>query len=145
MSRKTIAMMVMAGVLLTVVMAFSQEGKPSGTLTLESKSVAVGVGVSWGDGTLTFEGQKHSFSVGGLSVVDVGVSKVSASGEVFNLKKLEDFSGNYVAAQAGGAVAGGGGVVTMRNQNGVVIKLAATGTGIKLALGPKGVDVKLKS
>ena len=74
----------------------------------------------------------------------MGVSKVSASGEVFNLNKLEDFSGNYVAAQAGAAVAGGGGVVTMRNQNGVVIKLAATGTGIKLALGPKGVDVKLK-
>ena len=88
MSRKRIAMMVMAGVLLSAVMAFSQEGKPSGTLTLESKSIAVGVGVSWGDGPLTFEGKKH------LSVVDLGVSKASATGEVFNLKKLEDFSGN---------------------------------------------------
>ena len=130
---------------MTAVIASSQDGPPSGTVSLESKSIAVCVGVSWGDGTLTSnQGQKHTFSIGGLSVVDVGVSKASASGEVYNLKKLEDFSGNYVAAQSSGAVAGGAGAVVMRNQNRVVIKLTGTGTGVKLALGPKGVDVKLK-
>ncbi len=144
MARKRISMVVMAGVLLTAAIASSQDGPPSGTVSLESKSIAVGVGVSWGDGTLNYQGGKHTFSIGGLSVVDVGVSKASASGEVYNLKKLEDFSGNYVAAQASGAVAGGAGAVVMRNQNGVVMKLTGTGTGVKLALGPKGVDVKLK-
>src|SRR5713101_1694623 len=67
------------------------EDKPSGTVTIESKSVALGVGVTWGDGKLSYQGKTRTFSVKGLSVVDVGVSKVSASGKVFNLNKLEDF------------------------------------------------------
>jgi hypothetical protein len=32
----------------------------------------------------------------------------------------------------------------MKNQNGVVMKLTGTGTGVRLAAGAKGVDVKLK-
>ena len=80
----------------------------------------------------------------GLSVVDLGVAKVTANGEVFNLKKLSDFSGNYVAGEAGAAVGGGAGAVTMKNQHGVVMKLTGTGTGVKFTLAGKGVDVKLK-
>src|SRR3970040_415069 len=53
-------------------------GKASGTVTIESKSVALGVGVSWGDGKLHYKDKTHAFSVRGVSVVDVGVSKVSA-------------------------------------------------------------------
>ena len=78
----------------------------TGTVSIESKSVALGVGVSWGDGTLTFRGKQHKFSVEGLSVVDLGVSRVSAKGEVSDLKKLEDFAGTYAAAGAGAAVPG---------------------------------------
>jgi len=62
---------------------------PSGTVTIESKSAAVGVGVSWGDGKLRYRGKTYSFSVKGLSVVDLGVSKVSAKGKVFHLDKVE--------------------------------------------------------
>lgn len=124
--------------------AAAQEGKPSGSVTVESKSVAVGIGVSWGDGVLTYQGKQYKFSVSGLSVVDVGVSKVTAKGEVFNLKKLEDFSGNYVAAEAGAAVGGGAGAMTMKNQNGVVMHLTETGKGLQFTLAAKGVEVKLK-
>jgi len=35
-------------------------------------------------------------------VVDVGISKATSSGKVYNLKKLEDFNGNYTAASAKG-------------------------------------------
>jgi hypothetical protein len=122
----------------------AQDDKPSGTVQMESTSVAVGIGVSWGDGTLTYGGNQHKFSVSGLSVIDLGISKVTAKGEVFNLKKLEDFSGNYVAAQAAGTLGGGAGVVAMRNQNGVVIKLTSTSTGVQLTLAGEGVNVKLK-
>ena len=69
---------------------------------------------------------------------------MTATGDVYNLKKVSDFSGNYVAGQGGAAVGGGGGGVSMRNQHGVVMNLTGTGTGVKLALGAKGVDVKLK-
>ena len=140
-----ISRMVMVSVLVAATFAVAQEGKPSGKVSVESKSVALGVGVSWGDGVLTFQGKDHKFSVNGLSVVDLGVAKVSATGEVFNLKKLSDFAGNYVAGEAGAAVGGGAGAITLKNQHGVVMKLTGTGTGVKFTLAGKGVDVKLKS
>jgi hypothetical protein len=93
----------------------AQDDKPSGTVEMESTSVALGIGVSWGDETLTYGGNQHKFTLSGLSVIDLGISKVTATGEVFNLKKLEDFSGNYVATEAAGALGGGAGVVAMRN------------------------------
>ena len=80
------------------------EDKPSGTVTIESKSVALGIGVSWGDGKLSYQGKTHTFSIRGLSVVDVGIAKVSARGKVFHLNKLEDFAGTFAAAQAGAAL-----------------------------------------
>jgi len=126
-----------------VTAAVAQDKKPSGTVALESKSIAAGIGVSWGDGTLMFENKPHKFSVTGLSVVDVGISKVSAKGEVYDLEKLEDFSGTYVAAQAGATIAGGAGAVAMKNQNGVTMVLTGTTMGAQLTLAGKGVDVKL--
>ena len=120
------------------------DDKPSGTVTIESKSVALGVGVSWGDGELRYNDQAYTFSVKGLSVVDVGVAKVSARGKVFHLSKLEDFSGTYAAAQAGAAVGGGMSVVVLKNQNGVVMELTSTQTGVKFTLGGEGIELKLK-
>jgi hypothetical protein len=126
-------------------LAVAQDGPPSGKVWVESTSVALGIGVSWGDGKLTFEGKDHVFTVKGLSVIDLGVSKVTANGEVFNLKKLSDFSGNYVAGTAGATVGGGAGAVIMKNQNGVVLKLTSTSQGVQLTLAGSGVDVKLKN
>ena len=117
----------------------------SGKVSLESKAVALGVGVSWGDGTLTYRGKQHKFSVEGLSVLDLGVSKVSASGEVSDLKKLEDFAGTYAAAGAGAAAGGGAGVVALTNQNGVKMKLQATAQGVRLTAAGAGVTIKLKN
>jgi len=131
-------------VLAVATLSVAQDGPPSGKVWMESKSVALGVGVSWGDGKLTYQGKEHRFTVDGLSVVDLGVAKITANGEVFNLKKLSDFDGNYVAGQAGAAVGGGAGATIMKNQNGVVMKLTGTGTGVKFTAGAKGVEVKLK-
>ena len=65
------------------------------------------------------------------------------AGEVFNLKKLSDFSGNYVAGAAGIAVAGGVNDVIMKNEHGVVLRLHGTEKGVKLTLGPQGVKINL--
>jgi len=121
----------------------AQEGT-TGKVTLESKSVAIGVGVSWGDGVLEYRGKKYPFTIDGLSVLDLGVAKVSAQGTVTNLKKLEDFNGNYVLAATGGAVGGGAGVAALKNQNGVEMALTATGQGVKLSIAQGGVAFKLK-
>jgi hypothetical protein len=138
------AIWVVAAALVCLAGAASADDTPSGTVAIESKSVAIGIGVSWGDGTLQYEGKTHTFSVQGLSVVDVGLSKVSARGKVYHLNKLEDFAGRFVAFQAGAAVGGGMSVVALRNQNGVVMELTSTQTGVKFTLAGEGIEVKLK-
>lgn len=133
---------VVAAVLLCVAGAAAADDKPSGTVTIESTSVALGIGVSWGDGKLNYRGKTHA--VKGLSVVDVGVSKVSARGKVYHLAKLGDFPGNFTAVQAGATVGGGASVVALRNQNGVVLELTSSQTGVKFTLAGEGIEVKLK-
>jgi len=132
------------GLGLAFLAAASAQSETSGTITLEGKSIAAGVGVSWGDGVLEYRGHKYPFTIEGLSVLDLGVSNVSARGKVQNLKKVEDFNGDYVLAAAGGAVGGGAGVAALKNQNGVEMALTATGQGVKLSIAKGGVTFKLK-
>src|SRR5438477_6111749 len=84
--------------------------KPDATLEFNGGSAAAGVGVSWGAGVLKYQGRSYAFKVNGLSVGAVGLSNASASGEVFGLKNLDDFNGNYTAVGTGLTVAGGGAV-----------------------------------
>jgi len=117
---------------------------PSGTVKLKSKSIALGAGVSWGDGVLTFKGKDYPFSVSELSLLDFGASSVTGTGRVYNLNNLSDFSGNYVASQATFAAAGGSGELTMTNAKGVVITLSSQESGTQLTAGPAGINLKLK-
>jgi hypothetical protein len=118
--------------------------KPSGRVTMESKSVAAGIGVSWGDGKLTFKGKDYPFSIDGLSVVDWGISRVSATGDVYNLTDVSKFAGTYTAAEAGFTLAGGVGGITMRNAEGVVINVRSTSRGASLTLGAAGLRITMK-
>ena len=142
---KLMAALVLGFASLVMTATAPAQSDTSGTVSVESKAVALGVGVSWGDGTLTYRGKQHKFSVEGLSVLDLGVSKVSAKGEVSDLKKLEDFAGTYVAAGAGAAAGGGAGVAVLTNQSGVKMKLEATAQGVRLTAAGAGVTVKLKN
>jgi len=132
---------VVLGFALSVVQAADQ---PDGKIKLSGGSIAAGVGVSWGSGTLTYHGKDYPISVNGLSISDVGITKIEASGDVSNLKKLEDFDGNYTAVGAGATVAGGASAVAMKNQNGVTVNLVATTQGVKFTLGGAGVSMKIK-
>jgi hypothetical protein len=118
-------------------------GPTEGTISFTGGAVAIGVGFQWGSGTLTFQGQQYPFRLSGLSVVDVGVTRVTGSGTVRNLRNIVDFSGNYVSISAGVTVAGGGSVGSLRNQNGVVIDGVTTAQGVRLTLAPGGVSITL--
>jgi len=142
--RRMKMLMIVAALGLVVRMAQAEEQKPDATLRLSGGSVAAGLGVTWGGGTLTYKGKDYPISVTGISAGDVGVTKLEASGKVYNLKKLDDFDGNYTAAAAGATLAGGGSAVAMRNQNGVSVNLVATTQGVKLVLGGGGVEMKIK-
>jgi hypothetical protein len=114
-----------------------------GTVAFSGGAVAIGVGFQWGNGTLTYRGQQYPFRLDGLSVVDVGVTRVTGSGTVRNLRNLADFNGNYASMSAGATVAGGGSVAALRNQNGVVIDKVTTAQGVRLTLAPGGVNIRL--
>ena len=118
-------------------------GSTEGSVTFTGGAVALGVGFQWGSGTLTYQGRQYPFSMNGLSVVDVGVTRVTGSGSVHNLRNVADFSGNYVSIAAGATVAGGGSVASLRNQNGVVIDGVTTSQGVRLTLAPGGVNITL--
>jgi hypothetical protein len=142
--RRMSMLMMVAALGLALSVAQAEEEKPDATLKLSGGSVAAGLGVSWGGGTLTYKGKDYPISVTGISVGDVGVTKLEASGSVYNLKKLDDFDGNYTAAAAGATLAGGASAVAMKNQNGVKVNLVATTQGVKIVLGGGGVDMKIK-
>ncbi len=121
-----------------------QEEVPDATVKLSGRSVGVGIGFSWGSGVLTYKGKEYPFSVQGLSAGDIGVASGEASGDVYGMKKLEDFSGSYTSTSAGAAAGGGVGAATMRNQNGVSLHLVATSRGLKLRAAVDGVKIQLK-
>ena len=81
----------------------------------------------------------------GLSVADLGISTITATGEVFNLNKVEDLSGNYAAGEAGIAIGGGPNDVVMKNENGVVLRVRGSQQGVRLTLAAQGISIKLKN
>jgi len=88
--------------------------EPDATLELSAGSVAAGIGYTWGHGELNYQGVRHKFRISGVSIVDVGVANISATGLVYHVSSLADISGNYVAASAGLTIAGGGDAVVLR-------------------------------
>jgi hypothetical protein len=115
-----------------------------GRVSVELTDVGIGIGYSTGWGSVRFQGKNYYFTVQGLSVGDVGLSKVSAVGHVYNMRDIRDFPGTYMAAGAGLTLAGGMGGVTMRNQRGVIINLQSVQAGVSLNLGPQGFTIDMK-
>ena len=92
---------------------------------------------------MKYKGKEYKFKVNGLSVVDLGVSNVSATGEVYHLRHLSDFAGTYNAASAGIAVAAGAGASYLENQHDVVIKITSKKQGVQFTLAAEGARIKL--
>ena len=126
-----------------VVPAAPVTAPPPAYVELQRSSIGAGLGVSWGKGQLSFEGNSYAFSVKGLSVGDVGLAKMIAEGQVANLERLSDFAGTYVAVEAGATAGKGAGATTMMNENGVMITLASQREGLGLTLGAQGFSISL--
>jgi hypothetical protein len=125
-------------------LVYAQEKKPDATLTLTEGQIAAGIGWSWGKGVLTYQGKEYTFKTKGLSVIDIGITKASASGKVYRLQKLEDFNGTYSGGSAEGTVGGGKGVTRVQNQNGVILELVSTTQGVNFKLAGEGVTFTLE-
>jgi hypothetical protein len=118
--------------------------KADATVKLSEGSVAAGIGWSWGRGVLTYKGKTYPFKIEGLTVGEVGVTKAEATGNVFTLKNLEDFSGIYRAAGVGGTAVKGGEATALQNEKGVVIELKSTTKGASLKFALEGLKLALE-
>jgi len=109
---------------------------PSGTVTISEESFALIAGGSKGSGVLTFKGKEHPFKLTGLSVgLSVGISKMSAAGEVYELSEVAKFPGTYTKLDASMALGGGMGGLRLKNENGVIMRLESRIKGAELNLG----------
>ncbi len=145
MKRTYFAAAVAACILSLPMISGAADDKADGTIELSGGTVAAGVGYTWAKGTLQYQGKSIPVTLKGLSVASVGGSSIKASGEVYNLAKIEDFDGNYTAVSAGATVAGGGSATAMQNQNGVVIKMHSTNQGLQFNLSVEGVSIRVAS
>jgi len=127
--------------------AATQHSGPDATLRMSIGGVHLGIGGSSGSGTLTYRGKNHPFKVSGFAVGRVGVTSSSASGEVFNLKHLQDFNGHYNVGGGGtrGVTLGAGKTGTiMSNQAGVIIRLSSTQQGLAVNATGGGLNMQLQ-
>lgn len=144
MHRTIMNMVAIASLYLMASCLAAQAQPPDATLTVHTVSIAVGAGYSRGGGIVTFQGQAYPCRVDGLAVGAAGSSSADATGNVYHLTHIEDFSGDYLAVSAGALLSGGGDVATMRNQHGVIIDLTDTSQGARIMLAVQGVKITLE-
>lgn len=138
----------LAAALMLSVPASAQQNKlgpATGKVRIQQVQVAfIGSG-QVGGGTLSFRGRNYGLTVGGLGFGGIGASKLTASGAVYGLNRLEDFPGAYVQLREGWALGDQGrGTLWLRNTNGVTLKLATRRKGLQLSLGADGVLIGFK-
>jgi hypothetical protein len=158
MVRNLLTLMLITSCLAVVVYAgqarkpVGQSPKAAGAVTFAGTVAAPpsGMGVTWGKGTLILnDGTQHAFEVNGLGVTSTREAIVSmqAVGEVFNLKKLEDFEGTYKASQREVTTGRAEEDISLTNERGVVIamslKTQATTRDVTLTPSATGITVKL--
>jgi hypothetical protein len=119
---------------------------PSAYVWLSGGSVAIGIGYTWGHGTLynSKDQKQYKFKLSGVSIADVGGAGITAAGEVYNLATPADLNGNYSAVTAGVTIIEGGSVAYLKNDKGVVIKLHSQTGGLRFNLSANGMHITLQ-
>ena len=140
---RTIAALLASALLASPLVVQAEGTNPDATIEISGKTVAVGIGFSEAKGTLHYQGKSYPVEMHGLSIAQAGAANIKAAGEVYHLNRLQDVSGNYVAASAGAALVEGHSETTMKNEHDVVIKLHGTTDGVDLRLSVDGVALKL--
>ena len=116
---------------------------PSATVSIQEWSAAYYAQAESGKGTLYFNGGRHRFTISGGGLGGSGVQKVSATGKVFNLNRLSDFSGTYHGISRGLTLIEGKMHAKLTNGNGVVMYLAGATEGLASSMGVQAFEVTL--
>ena len=136
----SIALLIVAG---CASMTQAPSTTPSATVRIREWSAAYYAQAETGKGTLYFNGQAHHFTISGGGVGGSGAQKVSATGKVFNLNRLSDFSGTYHGISRGLTLINGQMHAKLTNQNGVTMYLAGQTEGLASSLGAQAFEVNL--
>jgi hypothetical protein len=141
MYKKLLVVALVLAFVLTAGAALAQT--PSGTISIRMDSASLGVGASWGQAVLTFQGKTHLFRVRGLKVLSVGIRALSLNGDVYNLKQLTDLAGTYQKADPAGLtfIVGEKGLV-IRNDKGVAINIKGMQKGLNVDLVKEGLTIE---
>jgi hypothetical protein len=115
---------------------------PSATVRIQEWSAAYYGSAAAGKGTLYFHG-RHHFTISGLGAGGMGAQKISATGKVYNLNNLSDFSGTYHGISRGLTLIEGKMHAKLTNQNGVTMYLAAETEGLASSMGAQAFEVNL--
>jgi hypothetical protein len=115
--------------------------RPSGTVTMTQVFVSTS-GV--GSGTLTFGGRTYPFTLIG-SLIGLGaISTLQASGEVYRLKDVSEFSGSWIQGTGSLAItAKANGELWLENRNGVIMRLNAAQAGLTFSQGRYELYIQL--
>jgi len=116
---------------------------PSATVTIREWSAAYYGSAAVGKGTLYYNGRRHHFTISGLGAGGAGAQKVSATGKVYNLNRLSDFSGTYQGISRGLTLIEGKMHAKLTNGNGVVMYLAGETEGLASSIGVQAFEVTL--
>jgi hypothetical protein len=85
-----------------------------------------------------------NMEIAGLGGGGIGVSKLDASGEVYNLTDLAQFEGAYGEGRYGAVVGDAStGDLWLENNDGVVMHLKAKREGLMLSLGADVVEISM--
>jgi hypothetical protein len=118
------------------------KAKPVATFEVEADQIRLILGGASGKGVLTYNGKKYPFTAKAVTAGGVGVTKVTAKGDVYFMKNVEDFAGIYSAASIGATVGKGAGASQYENNKGVFLKVVSKTEGVGLSLGLAGVQIE---
>ena len=116
---------------------------PSATVRIQEWSAAYYGSAAAGKGTLYYHGGSHRFTISGAGIGGMGGQKISATGKVYNLNRLSDFSGTYHGISRGLTLIEGKMHAKLTNGNGVVMYLAGETEGLASSMGAQGFEVNL--
>ena len=119
------------------------KAKPSGRIEVEAEQLRLILGGAAGRGVLHYQGKQYPFTLKAATVGGAGYSKVTATGNVYFLKRVEDFEGIYSAVTVGATAVKGAGASQYENKAGVFLDVRSKTEGVALTLGLAGVQVTL--
>ncbi len=115
--------------------------RPSGAVTMTQVFLS---GLGAGSGSLTFRGRTYPFTLTG-SLIGLGaISTMQASGEVYKLRDVSQFSGSWIQGTGSLAItARANGEIWLENRNGIIMRLSAAQAGLTFSQGRYELTIQL--